>query len=75
MPFILAQALAVAVTWLAGWLVQKVPALDPATSHQVAQAIVDNAWSLVLSAVSVGWLLFRRPGDAPKTPKAPEVPK
>jgi hypothetical protein len=66
MPFLLTRALAMLVVWLSGWLVQKVPALDPATSHQVAQALVDNAWSLILSAVATGWLWLRRPGD--KTP-------
>lgn len=61
----MAYLIAFAVSWFSGWLVQRVPTLDPAQAHDVAQAIVGNAWSIALSLVTSGWLLLRRPGDAP----------
>lgn len=62
--------------WLAGWIVKQVPQLDPAQAHEVAHALVNNGWSLVITAFLVGWRFFRRPGDVPKDQAPPrfEVP-
>lgn len=69
--------LALAVSWLAGWLIAKVPGLDPAQANEVARALVGQAWSLIAMAFTAGWLLLRRPGDIPKDHVPPrfEPPK
>ena len=64
-----AVLLALLASWLAGWLLAKVPGLDPAHANEVAKALVDQMWSLIVMAFTAGWLLVRRPGDTPKPPK------
>lgn len=60
---VMARVLAAIVAWFAGWLVQRVPTLDPSQAGEVARVIVDNVWSLLLTSLTVGWVWLRRPFD------------
>ena len=60
-----------AVGWLAGWLLMRVPTLGPELAQKVAQVIADELLAWLLFAVTVGWQLLRRPGDVPAAPAAP----
>lgn len=67
MPYVLALA----IGWLANWLAQHVPSINPAQAHDVAQVLVDNFVGIGSTLLATGWYFFRRPGDTPQLPTSP----
>lgn len=70
MPYILALV----IGWLADWLAQHVPSINPAQAREVAQVLVDHFLGIGSTLLATGWYFFRRPGDAPQLPAA-DAPK